>query len=308
VKVLHEDIIVRLETNDVQPAEYDPLIQEYNALQKLMKETADSPISGLVVLSDYQHQLLSVRETAAAFFYQRGVDELQKDTRSSASSAYDLFGKTQRYISTFLNVNQLKNQAFERSIVNVLINPIQQSFFSIQPAGSITDQLVRDLGGRSAMGIRARFFSLFDLRTFSVRPDWVVDLSWNNTTIPNRIISKYDRLVSKEIQIGKDTSGRPVMRPIYATLHIVRYESSPLDIDFRLVDIEQNITLDWSRLTLGNSQIIEAATFSGDSRAITDTDWQLINRDPTIRINDQMMNNIYNKLLEEIRSRIRSRI
>jgi hypothetical protein len=308
VKDLHEQVISRLEIDGFQSAEYDPVLQEYNALQKLMDETNDSPIRNSVVLSDYRSSISAVRSSAAGYYYQRGVEELKKDTRTSASAAYDLFGKVQRYSSTYRDVTLLKNQAFERSIVNVLINPVQQGLFSTQSFGSITDQLVKDLGGRSAMGIRARFFSLFDLRNYSVRPDWVVDLLWNRSLVPNKILARYDRLVSKEIQIGRDTSGKPVMRPIYATMHIVRYETAPVEIDFRLVDIEENVTLDWSRLNLGNSQIIEAATFSGDSRAIGDADWQLINRDPTMHMSSQMMNTIYTQLVEELRSRLRSKI
>lgn len=305
VKELHEQAVARLESNGLVPAEYDPLLQEYNALQKLMNETTDSPISGLIVLSDYKSQISSVRETAATFYYQRGLEELSKDTRISASAAYDLFGKVQRYISSFRNVNQLKNQAFERSIVNVLINPVQQGILTATtPSGSLSERLVRDLGGRSATSFRARFFTQYDLFTYTIRPDWIVDLLWNQSQVPNKILAKYDRLVSKDIQIGRDTAGRPVFRPIYATLHIVRYEIAPIEVDLRIVDIEQNSTLDWSRLQLGNTQTIEAATFSGDSRAISDADWQLVNRDPNVRLTEHSMQTIYNQLLENIRTKI----
>jgi hypothetical protein len=307
VKELHEQAVARLELNGLVPAEYDPLLQEYNALQKLMNETTDSPISSMVVLSDYKSQILSLREIAATFYYQRGLEELSKDTRVSASAAYDLFGRVQRYISAFRDVNQLKNQAFERSIVNVLINPVQQGILAATtPSGSLSERLVRDLGGRSATGFRARFFTQYDLFTYSIRPDWIVDLLWNQSQVPNKILAKYDRLVSKDIQIGRDTAGKPVFRPIYATLHIVRYESAPIEVDLRLVDIEQNSTLDWSRLQLGTSQTIEAATFSGDSRAISDADWQLINRDPNVRLTEQAMQQMYNQLLEQIRTKIRN--
>jgi hypothetical protein len=307
VKELHEQAVSRMESNGLVPPEYDPLLQEYNALQKLMNETSDSPIRGMVVLSDYTNQVAFIRETAATFYYQRGLEELRKDTRVSATAAYDLFGRVQRYISAFRDVNQLKNMAYERSIVNILINPVQQGILAgSTPSGSFSDRLVRDLGGRSATAFRARFFSQYDLFTYAIRPDWIVDLLWNHSQVPNRILAKYDRLVTKDIQIGKDTSGRPVFRPIYATLHIVRYESAPLEVDFRIVDIEQNITLDWSRLQLGNRQTTEAATFSGDSRAISDADWQLINRDPNARLNDQSMQLIYNQLLEQIRTKIRT--
>jgi len=169
------------------------------------------------------------------------------------------------------------------------------------------EQLIRDLGGQSGSN-SFRYFSEMDTRRLDIRPDWVIDINWSYMSSPPNVINRYDRQVNKNIEIGKDTLNKPVYQTVKATLHITRYQNPSNDIDYRIVDVQTNQTLDWNRIqTSSNSQVYETATFSGDSRALSSNDWALVNSRGSGNQQDQMIRDMYNDLLRELRSRIQSR-
>jgi hypothetical protein len=169
------------------------------------------------------------------------------------------------------------------------------------------EQLVRDLGGPNNVSGSARFFTDMDARRLNIRPDWVIDISWTNLSVPPTILSRYDREVSRSVEVGKDTSGRPVFQNVRAVLHVTRYQNPMNDIDYRIVDVNTNTNLEWNRVNVNNSGIFETATFSGDSRALSSNDWNLVNNRWNGQMSDQMMRQMYDQLVSELRSRIRSR-
>jgi hypothetical protein len=120
-------------------------------------------------------------------------------------------------------------------------------------------------------------------------------------------LNRYDRQVSRNIEIGKDTAGRPVFQTVKATLHVTRYQNPMNDIDYRIVDVATNTNIEWNRVNVNNAGVFETATFSGDSRALSPSEWELVNNRWNGQMSDQMMRQMYDQLLSELRSRIRSR-
>jgi hypothetical protein len=196
-----------------------------------------------------------------------------------------------------------------------MINPVQDRFIgggwnnnwnNDMRVRHMHEQLVRDLGGQSGSG-SARFFTDMDARRLNLRPDWIVDVSWGNLSMPPTILNRYNRELSRNVEIGKDTSGKPVFQTVKATLYVTRYQNPGADIDYRIVDVETNTNLEWSRVNVNNAAVFETATFSGDSRALGSEHWQLVNNRWNSNTNGQMVRDMYNQLLSELRTRIRSR-
>jgi len=74
------------------------------------------------------------------------------------------------------------------------------------------------------------------------------------------------------------------------------------------VDVETNTNLEWSRVNINNNiGVFETATFTGDSRALDQNDWALVNNRLGGQMNEQMMRDMYDQLLRELRQRIRAR-
>lgn len=85
---------------------------------------------------------------------------------------------------------------------------------------NIQQNLVRELGGRNSSRYPARFYTDWEARRDNVQPDWVVDLTLRNIYIPRPQSYGYSRNVSKQIESGRDTSGKPVYQTVYATINI----------------------------------------------------------------------------------------
>lgn len=291
------------------------MISEYNALQRLSDAIRTSSVFREVDAKNYFGELQGVKEEAAGAYYDAALQDLQEDTREGAKTAYAYFQKSQQYVPNYRDAARLQKQAYERSIVNIMINPIQDRLYggnwnnnwnNDMRVRFMHEQLVRDLGSQMGIG-SARFFTEMDARRMNIRPDWIIDISWGNLSMPPTILNRYNRELSRNVEVGKDTSGRPVFQSVKATLYVTRYQNAGADIDYRIVDVETNTNLEWSRVNVNNAAIFETATFSGDSRALGPAEWELVNNRWNTTTNDQMMRDMYNQLVNELRMRIRSR-
>src|SRR5205085_11089909 len=112
-------------------------------------------------------------------------------------------------------------------------------------ADNFQRNLVRDLGGNYGNGVSgARFYSDWDVRNKNIHPDWSIDLNWANMYISPIRTNSYTRNVSKDIQIGKDTSGKATYQTVYATLYITQTNiNAQGDMEYHITDLgdHQNI-------------------------------------------------------------------
>ncbi|HSF45309.1 MAG TPA: hypothetical protein VLA58_04840 [Chitinophagaceae bacterium] len=294
---------------------YDNTISEYNSLQRLSDAIKTSSVFRDVDAQNYFSEIQRVREEAAGAYYDAALAELNTDTREGAKLASQFFQKTLQYVPNYKDASRLQKEAYERSIVNIMINPIQNGSYgggwnnwnSDMRMRLLHEQLARDLGGPYTTSGSARFFTDMDARRLNIRPDWVIDISWSSNSMPPTVLNRYNREVSRSIEIGKDTAGRPVFQNVKAILHVTRYQNPMNDIDYRIVDVGTNANLEWNRVNVNNSGIFETATFSGDSRALNSNDWDLVNNRWNGQMSDQMMRQMYDQLVSELRSRIRMR-
>src|SRR5262245_59617248 len=91
--------------------------------------------------------------------------------RENSLDAYAAFRKSNSYVNRYKDVEKLMSEAYELGIVNVVINPVENDnifFASYSPAGfgyraqDYQESLVRELGGRNANIVPARFYTDLD--------------------------------------------------------------------------------------------------------------------------------------------------
>jgi len=292
---------------------FDNTVSELNALQKLSDAIKSNSVFREVEAPNYFSEVQKTKEEGAEAYYQAALSAMDEDTKAGYRRASDYFRRSMQFVAGYKDSESLQRIAQEKSIVNVLINPIQEGFYTMawnpdMRIRFIHERLVRDLGGQFGNAGSGRFFTEMDARRLNIRPDWVVDISWNNLSVPPSVINRYDRQVQRNIEIGKDTSGRPVYQTVKAVLHVMRYENPGGDIDYRIVDVESNINLEWNRVNVSNVGRFETATFSGDSRALGQNDWALVNNRWNGMVSDDMIRQMYDRLLIELRSALRNRM
>jgi uncharacterized protein YaaR (DUF327 family) len=293
---------------------YDKIIAEYITLQRLGDDVRASSIYREVNAANYFNEIQSAKEEAAAAYYNSGLEYMDRSDKHSAYMAYDMFRKSQQYVSGYKDASVLMKEAYEKSIVNIVINqPRDNSFYGNWNSNDyrtmyLDEQLARDLGGPYASGISARFYTSADVRRRNIQPDWMVDIFMDNM-YQQPMPSRYSRNISRQIQVGSDTSGKPIMQTVKATLHITRYEyPGNNSIEYRVTDVETNESIAWDKIPLNYNRNVETATYSGDSRALSPEDWSIVNNSNMPIEGRQFSQEAYNRFLNNLKSRIRSQL
>ena len=315
----HEDAIAVYRTGNTD-AKWDKIIRELNALQHIYTSiTATPALTGLVEPKMYLKELQDIREEAADYFYTAALDVMKENTRESYLEAHDILKRIKQYAGDYRDVSKLMNEAYESSIVSVVINPIQDNTIHFAGwGGGIGNDLryraqdyqaalVRELGGTNANIVPARFYTDFDLDRDNVDPDWAVDVAWRNLDAQRSLPIESRRNVSRQVKIGKDTSGKDVYKTIYATLHISQRSYTVRgDLDYRMTDLVSNKSIDQGLISNEVRWTDTYATYSGDKNALSQEDWNLINAS---RVNyspsrGEVLNTLMKKMYPDLRRRI----
>lgn len=297
---------------------WDQLNNEYSILQNMYEAISNSDASGrLVNPVSYQNELSETKKLAAEDYYQLGESYLKYNTRVYAKKAYAAFKKSDNWVRDYKDSKFRMDEAFNSSIINILINPIQDNSFFLNTAGwgntgynysneYFQQNLVRDLGGKYTSRYPARYYTEGEARQDNIQPDWVVDLTLRNMDIPRPALYNYERNASKKIENGKDSSGKPVYITVHAALHIKRQSfTARAQMDLNIIDVasRKNITYNSYSDTYYWQQ--EYATFTGDKRALSNDDLTLLNNDKyDYPRREEILNQLYRNIYPQVKSRI----
>lgn len=314
----HEDAIATYRQS-ADEKRWDKILNELNALQNIYSSiTAVSGTADLLRPKNYFNEIQSVKEDAAADFYAIGNAFLEKEGRENSLSAYSAYKKANHYVTGYRDVEELLKQSYEKSVINVIINPIDDDnvFFTGRNnyssdfryrAEDYQQSLVRDLGGKNGNANAVRFFTDRDAYRERVEADWIVDVAWRDIDPLRSTPYQYNRQASKNVQIGTDTAGKPVYKTVYATVYVTQRSYTVRgDLDFRILDAKTKSNIDYGVLRDDVNWTESYATYSGDSRALSQDDWYLINNRNDINnpSRGDVLNTLMRKMYPDLRRRI----
>lgn len=314
----HQDRIASYQTG-TDPSRWDKIISEYNALQSAYDNIVNSTAAfRLVTPQNFSAQLLDAKHAAAEEYYQAGTEYLNRSGRDNAKTAYNYLRKADRYESGYKDVRAKMNQAFENSVVDVVINQIEDDryFFNSGWGSSglnysneyFQRTLVRDLANdNNNSNYAARFYSDWEAQRANIQVDWVVDLRLRNMNLPQPIRNTYRQNRSKQIQSGTDTSGKPIYQTVQASLNITRMSFvAEAQMDLSIRDLEMSRTVSNRSFRENYRWEEERATYSGDQRALTSQDWNMINNSSfyTPR-REEVLEQLYRKLYPQVLNAIK---
>ncbi|MEJ7589310.1 MAG: hypothetical protein WKI04_17270 [Ferruginibacter sp.] len=299
---------------------WDKLSNEYNILQSMFEAIENSgAASRLVTPRNFDSAIVQVNQSAAEDYYRLGESYHRGNSREDARKAYAAFKKTGSWIKDYRDSREKMTEAYNNSMVTVIINPVQDNSFFMNTGWGNTgynysneyfqQNLVRELGGKYATRYPARFYTEWEAGNDHVEPDWVVDLTLRNMDIPRPSVNNYSRERSKQIEIGKDTSGKPVYKTVFAKLNIQRqFFNARAQMEINIADIlnRRNIAHDTYNDTYSWQQ--EVGTYSGDRRALTDNDWALINNNFNLPGREEILNQLYRNIYPQVRNRISNEV
>ena len=112
--------------------------------------------------------------------------------------------------------------------------------------------------------------------------------------------------MSKQIESGRDTSGKPVYQTVYARINITRQSfEARAEMEVTISDIAGQKTIDRRSFREDYNWQEEYGSYSGDSRALSASDWNLINNtrysEPR---REDVLNELYRKLYPQVKNRV----
>jgi hypothetical protein len=304
---------------DAPPQKWDKMLGEMQNMQRMydILNTNQYAIRMIKPVNFYRN-ITEAKDSAAADYYTYGNEFFEREGRANYKQAYDAYNSAINYVPNYKDARDKMQEAFNRSIIYVLINQIQYDGFGFNSNWNwnnynsrdqmLQNQIIRDLGGRTNRSTPSYFFNEWDLRRENRGPDLVVDLVWRNMRFdqPRDRTRNYNR--SKQIETGRDTANRPIYQTVTATVYVTeRFLEANADMNIIVSDAVNRSQVDWQTIPARYSNNIEFATYSGDRRALENSDWTLINRNqnqPTPNREDvfqEMMRNVYNDMLNRIR-------
>ncbi len=316
VTKLHVNKIAKYSTYK-ELSRWDKMLDEYAALQKIYDAVINSSaVSNVVTATNYQNNSYTTKQTAAEEYYNTALLLMQNQNRDEIKKAYTYFKKADKYVSNYNNAKTKMQEAFDAATINVLINPVQDNSFFFNTGWGNTgynysneyfqQNLVRELGGQNSSRYPAKFYTEWEARRDNVKPDWVVNLTLRNLDIPRPQTYTSQRNVSKQIENGRDTAGRIIYKTVYATI----YTNQQSFIARGQMDVNITETTTRKYITSGsyNDEYRwqqETATYTGDNRALSGNDWNLINtqnfNQPT---KEEVLNELYRKIYPQVRNKI----
>ena len=300
-----------------EPDRWIRIIKEYEALKNLSEIITNSAAAKIVNASSYTSELQIAKQNGAEAYYNIGISNLKNGDKQSARNAYYSFKKANEFVPGYKDVRQQINIAFENSVVKVIINPVRDNTFFYNSMGwnnygnnfnndYFQRSLVTDLGGNYNKNSPAQFYTDWEARRENIRPDWEVDLTWMYLNIPQPITNQYSRNISRQIETGRDTSGKVYYQTVTATLNIVKkYFTASGDMELKITDINTGRNITTGRYSDQFNWQEEYATYYGDSRALSNNDYALLNNN-NYQIPDK--EDILNKLSQRIYPQIKNRI
>ncbi len=296
---------------------WDKMLDEYAALQKIYDAVINSSaVSNVVTATSYQNNSYTTKQTAAEEYYNTALLLMQNQNRDEIKKAYTYFKKADKYVSNYNNAKTKMQEAFDAATINVLINPVQDNSFFFNTGWGNTGynysneyflkNLVRELGGQNSSRYPAKFYTEWEARRDNVKPDWVVNLTLRNLDIPRPQTYTSQRNVSKQIENGRDTAGRIIYKTVYATIYT--NQQSFIARGQMDVNITETTTRKYITSASYNDEYRwqqETATYTGDNRALSGNDWNLINtqnfNQPT---KEEVLNELYRKIYPQVRNKI----
>lgn len=262
------------------------MYNEYAALQRMYDAIRKVPsVTNLVHPVDYSSYLITYSEKAGDVRYDRGLAFMQHYDKQSYRNAYREFQAAERLKPGNREIIQKMNEAYQYALTNIVILPMEEQYgyrySSYNSYRSPDEQLLQSLRYNTGNEF-VKFYSAWDAKANNIRADQVVDMRLTTLNIGRYFDNRTTRQVSKEV-VTKEIVYRPdsIVKEygkVYATITTTRRtmrSDAMLQINVR----EGDGGWLWSdNVNANHNWETEFATFTGDERALSESDKQLLNR------------------------------
>jgi tetratricopeptide (TPR) repeat protein len=309
----HENRI-RTHSASSNELKWEWIYHEYASLQRLYEAIRRSPEAFRIVhAADYSSYLNIYAEKAADTRYERGLRWMDRNDKMSFRNAYNEFSAALRYKPGDHAIKSRLDEAYHHAVVHVVILPAEDyrfrySSYNNYELRNLDEELLRNLRYHSGNHF-VKFYSQWDARSGNIQPDQFIDLRFSTMNIGRVRDEQSTREVAKEVVL-REIVYRPdsvvkvygkVTARITTTKRTLRSDGN-LQVNIR----DDNGRWLWNDNFRGDHMwTTEFATFTGDERALSESDKQLVSRRPD---NPPHEDEIIRYIVREINSTLHQRI
>lgn len=309
---------------------YERIYHEYNRLQSLTETIRRSPEAMRAVYpTDYSSYVQTYREKAGEVYYERGLAWMQRGDKASFRKAYQELKTAYRYKNDS-DVKSKLDEAYEGAVVRVLLLTDNNSYNNGLGAGeyygggygsgmnhnasyqirNFQEDLVRNLryqGGSEFV----QFISEWESRSNNIRPDEIIEMRLGRLDMGRFFDETNHRDVSKQV-VTKTTVYKPdsvvnEYANVYARVTITRRNYISYG-DLHIMARDGSGKHLWSDVIRAEHRFVtEFASYTGDQRALSDSDKSLINNSHNHSNNNIRREDVFRELLRQLEQETSSR-
>src|SRR6188474_1311756 len=207
------EIRIRQLSDNTSDLKWEWIYAEYASLQRLYEAIHRSPEALAIVRpADYSSYLNTYADKAATTRFDRGMQWMDKNDKTSFRNAYAEFEVALQYRPGDLTILDRKNEAFQLAVINVVVMPMESNRYRYS---SYNDYAVRNLETDVLRQLQynngnqfVKFYSSWDANSQHIQADQFIDFRFSTLDIGRTRDENSTREVSQEIVV-KETVYRP---------------------------------------------------------------------------------------------------
>lgn len=287
------------------------MYSEYTDLQRLYDAIRKSPdVYAIVQPRDYSQEVIQFREKAGDNRYNRGLQLMSSagNDKLAYRQAYREFQSALGFIPGDVDIQNKMNEAFNYAVINVVVLPLdERSSYQYSSYNTryrtFDNNMVTYLQNNNSNQF-VRYYSAFDADARRVVADQVIEIRFSSMNIGRTNDERSTRTVSREVVV-KETVIKPdsvvkqyakVSAKITTTKRTMKSNGM-----IQVVARDYNNRITWSEnYTAEHYWSTEFATYTGDTRALSDEDKKIIDRQQAIAPRED---DIIRSIMDEIQSK-----
>ena len=310
----HEEAI-RVLTSSNNDNKYEAILREYNKLQDLYNTIQQSPaVANAINPRNYGDYVQTYRDKTADVHLANAERWMDEGTKPAFRNAYNEFRSALRYRDNMV-IRARRDEAYNAAITKVLIVPIRNyggySYNSSYQLQQFQNEVVRTLANNLANDF-VRFYSEWDLNNKNFEPDQVLEMNLGRVRIGQPQDQQNKREVTKEVVVKEivykaDSVVKQygTVKAVITTTKRVLLSEGELYLSFRDT---KGRSLWTDRFTGQHRWQTEFSTYTGDERALSESDKKLINQNPNQHNaprEEEIMNELYRQIQSDLSQRLR---
>lgn len=310
----HEDAIRNLSTSN-NDNRYEAILNEYNKLQDLYNAVQQSPAAAaLVNARNYSEYVQTYRDKAADVHLAAAERWMSEGTKQAARNGYYEFVRALRFRDNAV-IRAKRDEAYNAAVIKILIVPIQNyrgyNYNSSYQLQQFQNEVMRTLAFNMNDNF-VKFYSEWDLQGARVEPDQILEMNLGRIRIGQPYDQSSRREVSKQVVVKEIVYKKDSVVKEYGTVRAMVTSTKRLLVsegDLYLFLRDPSGRILWTdRFTGEHRWQTEFATYTGDERALSESDKGLLNKnkhyDPPRE--EEIMAELYRQIQTDLSNRLRN--